>query len=527
MPTSTLRRRLLLPALVLSVTAGIAAPAPVAAAEPEAAAEAATWLAGELTEAGTVVGSFPGSDGQPSTFTDYGRSIDAALALLVAGRHDDVLGRTLTTLTSVDAVKAYTQGAPFDRADAAYAGATAKLAFLVEATGGDATNVGAVDLLAQLEGLIGTDGRLTDRSEFGSFANLFGQSFAILAFDAAGRSNAKVDSLVQGLLTAQCPDGSFPQDYEPKSGTACTGSVDATGLALQALAALQLAGSQDAQQARTWLVGQQRTNGDFPGEAPVNSTGYAAMGLAAVGDAEDSVSRASTYLATQQNPDGGLQRGAGPSEASDVFATAQALPALLGTTYERSIRTVALKPIPCRTAVVTLATSTINATGSALVTVTATSGTLVDLFAYSQPSTEFKVVRSGTVGKNGVFSAVIKPATNTRLYAKQHGCADGAQVVLNVRTTLTLAVVRNGVRNYTFSGDSLPARAGGLIVSLYRVAPDGREILTAQTRADARTGEWTLRRVFTSSGRFGFVVRTGQDLQNAPGRSNVRTLLVF
>ena len=87
--------------------------------------------------------------------------------------------------------------------------------------------------------------------------------------------------------------------------------------------------------------------------------------------------------------------------------------------------------------------------------------------------------------------------------------------------------MRNGVRDYTFTGDSLPARPGGLIVSLYRVTDNGRQVLTAQTRADARTGDWRIDRRFTGTGRFGFVVRTGQDLQNAPGTSNVRSLLVF
>lgn len=523
MPTSTLRRRLL-PALVLTLaaTAVVTPTTAASAAEPAAAQKAAAWLAGELTDAGTVVGSFPGSDGQSSTFTDYGRTLDAALALLAAGGHDDVLGRTLTTVTSASAVAAYTQGAPFDAENAAYAGATAKLAFVVEATGGDATSVGGVDLLAQLLSLVTEQGRLADRSDFGSFANLFGHAFALLALDTAGRTPSQ--ALVQGLLSAQCPDGSFPQDYEPKAGAACTGSIDATGLALQALAAIDLGASEDAQQARDWLLGQQKSDGSFPGEVPVNSTGYAAMGLTAVGVDTD---RAAAYLASQQNADGGLRKGAGDATASDVFATSQALPALLEKTFQGSARDVARQSIPCETAVVTLARDTVTATGSAVVTMAAASGTTVQLSAYSRPSTEYEVVRTLTVGKDGTVSTVVKPPTNTRLKAQQSGCAEGASVVLNVRTALTLAVVRNGVRDYTFNGDSLPARPGGLIVSLYRNTAEGRSILTAQARASETTGDWSVRRVFTGTGRFDFVVRTGQDLLNAPGISNVRSLLVF
>jgi len=52
-------------------------------------------------------------------------------------------------------------------------------------------------------------------------------------------------------------------------------------------------------------------------------------------------------------------------------------------------------------------------------------------------------------------------------------------------------------------------------------------VLTAQARGDAANGEWSLRHRFTGSGRFGVVVRTGQDLQNAPGASRVRSTLVY
>ena len=521
---ATARRRVLPVALLLTTSLAVSTPA-FAATPQEATTTAASWLADQLTDAGTVVGSFPGSDGNPSVFTDYGRSIDAALGLLAAGGHDDVIGRALTTLTSSGAVASYTQGAPFDRDDAAYAGATAKLAFLVEATGGDATDVADVDLLAQLQSLVTEQGRLADRSEFGDFANLYGHAFALLALDTAGRAPSQ--ALVQGLLAAQCADGSFPQAYEPAEGAQCTGQVDATGLVLQALAAVDLGTSEAAQRATSWLTGQQRADGSFAGEAPVNSTGYAALGLDAVGATADA-EEARQWLTTQQNADGGLRRGAGEDTSSDVFATAQALPALAGRTFVESVRAVAAQPIPCEPgAAVLLPESTITATGSAKVQVRAASGTTVDLFAYSRPSTTFTKVRSGTVGADGLAVFSVRPPTNTRLYAQQSGCEQGESVVLNVRTALSLQVVRNGVRDYTFSGDSLPARAGGLIVSLYRVTADGRSVLTSQARADSRTGDWSVRRVFTGTGRFDFVVRTGQDLQNAPGSSNVRSLLVF
>ncbi len=178
-------------------------------------------------------------------------------------------------------------------------------------------------------------------------------------------------------------------------------------------------------------------------------------------------------------------------------------------------------------ATISLDRSTIIATGSAVVTVRATPNSVIDLFAYSRPSTTFRVARSAELGADGTTTFRIVPPTNTRLYVQQRGCNASPSIVLNVRTQISLDVVRNGVRNYTFSGRLLPARPGGLIASLYRVTNDGRQILTAQTRANASDGRYTIVRQFTGSGRFGFVVRTGQDLQNAPGSSNVRSLAVF
>jgi hypothetical protein len=181
----------------------------------------------------------------------------------------------------------------------------------------------------------------------------------------------------------------------------------------------------------------------------------------------------------------------------------------------------------CTAASTLLGTALITAMETATVTVTATRGSTVDLYAYTQPSVSFAVVRTGVVNNNGTISWDIRPPRNTRLYAQQRGCAPGNQVVLGVRTNLSLSAVRNGTRNYTFSGDSLPARPRGLIVSLYRVTANGSQVLTAQARASATTGEWSLTRQFTGSGTFGFVVRTGQDLLNAPGSSRVRPTMIY
>lgn len=164
-------------------------------------------------------------------------------------------------------------------------------------------------------------------------------------------------------------------------------------------------------------------------------------------------------------------------------------------------------------------------------TVRAAAGATVDLFAYTRPSSTFRVVRTGTVGPDGTLAfPALRPPANTRLYAQVRGCTTDAvtdSIGLNVRTAISLFAERTGRRSYVFTGDSLPARPGGLIISLYRVTDSGRQVLTSQVRASATTGNWRIERRFTGSGRFGFVVRTNQDLQNAAGSSNTRPTLVF
>lgn len=196
--------------------------------------------------------------------------------------------------------------------------------------------------------------------------------------------------------------------------------------------------------------------------------------------------------------------------------------------------TIQVTPDPCSVRYpVTLEQSTIQATGVARVSAHAPPGTDLRLLAYTRPSTTFRQVRTGVTDRDGTVLLFVRPPANTRLLAVPvtDGCSAQpdltGSVVLNVATTLTLTAQRLGTRDYVFAGDSLPARPGGLIVSLYRRTDGGHEVLTAQARAGVTDGEWSLRRHVTGSGRFGFLARTGQDLRNAPGASNVRSTLVF
>jgi hypothetical protein len=184
-----------------------------------------------------------------------------------------------------DAILAYAAaGAGADAADAAAArlpdgveagfanaGQVAKTLLAVEALGDDPTDVGGVDLEAELRSRIVADG--PDAGRLGDSTQLFWQSLAVLALSTteAGVPDAAVDYLVDRV----CDDGSvsFP-------GT-CPGDVDVTALATQALAAA----GEDVSSQIAWLRDRQRADGAFlAGPDPnANSTALAAQTLRAAG----------------------------------------------------------------------------------------------------------------------------------------------------------------------------------------------------------------------------------------------------
>jgi hypothetical protein len=196
-------------------------------------------------------------------------------------------------------------------------------------------------------------------------------------------------------------------------------------------------------------------------------------------------------------------------------------------------------------------TPTITATGLASVTVTgATPSATIELQGYSQnhqgtasfSNDPTPVDRSGKADGNGSITFDdLRPASNTRVRARQAGCPYGGSAVITVRAEETLEVKRTATRHYVFSGNSIPARPGGLIVSLYRITGTAckpgvepskcpGETFMGQSRADATTGKYAIPVTFPARDggtRDEFVVKTGQDAQNAPGRSNVRSLAIF
>lgn len=207
-------------------------------------------------------------------------------------------------------------------------------------------------------------------------------------------------------------------------------------------------------------------------------------------------------------------------------------PSATGTATASPTGTTTGSPSPSATApcsvvpTVTVSPGSIGAGASASVTGRATPNSRIQLQAYSRPSTTYRAARDTVVSASGTFAFTVALGTNTRLYVQEVGCPNNAaqSKVITVRTVLSFFATRNATRRYTFTGQVLPRRSDQL-VSLYRRTTRG-DVLTSQVRTSAN-GSFSFGRQFTGSGRFDFFVRTGANLTNIAGVSNVRGLLVF
>jgi hypothetical protein len=301
-------------------------PASAAPTTDQPAPAAAGWLAGQMVDGERFETEF---DGQ--VFPDQGLTVDAVFAFAAAGVAGDRIDAALDWLATPDVLGGYL-GTAFG---SAFAGSYAKLAFAAQVTGRDPSEVGGVDLIAELLALQDDTGRFVDQPADQDFSNAFSQSFAILALDRT--AEGAPPEAVAFLVGEQCPDGGFPLLFAQST---CNGDVDSTAMAVQALAA---AGAADAAaDGLAWLVDRQQPNGGFEGSPPTNvvnanSTGLAAQALRAAGE-DAAADQAVGFLRGQQiGCDGPVeQRGAiaydenGFDPANVRRATAQAILGLVG-----------------------------------------------------------------------------------------------------------------------------------------------------------------------------------------------------
>jgi hypothetical protein len=310
----------------LAVGVGLALTPTTAQAAPTSQVEAATsWLAGQLPDDAIVKQNFGGTD-----YPDYGLTIDYGLAFSGSATQSGALDDVVTALADTpETFSEYTSNVGFgDRDDSQIAGATAKLATLVQQVGRDATSFGGHDLVAETETVVVDDGaaagRASDISNYGDNSNSLGQSFAVRALSTADSDEAA--AATDYLIKQQCDTGVFRINMSDAACGAVGGgdvvSVDTTAFAIQALVVARGAGYTGADDAiaaaATYLLGAQEDDGSFldTGAYNSNSTGLAAAALAAVGE-DAAATQAADFVA-------GLQLPAGAGDDAGAVAYDQA-----------------------------------------------------------------------------------------------------------------------------------------------------------------------------------------------------------
>ena len=284
------------------------AAAPTAPTDPGAIAIAGSWIKGELTN-GLVVGEFG---------PDYGLTIDAGLGLDQAG--DRTAVRSISNALAPK-IESYISGGAADPSST-YAGPTAKAATFASVAGASPSSYGGVNLIGRLEervsGTVPIVGRIEDKSTFGDFANVVGQSYAVRALARAKSQEA--DEALSFLLAQQCGSGYFRLNFTKSTALPAQGCVEgdpgsAPDLDATSLAVINLVGSranskavQDAlAKAGTWLASKQKANGSFGGGASTtrsntNSTGLAGYALGLLKN-RDAATRAAVFVRKLQPVD--------------------------------------------------------------------------------------------------------------------------------------------------------------------------------------------------------------------------------
>jgi hypothetical protein len=259
---------------------------PAGASVPQAA-YAADFLARTLAARGHHY-DYPGGD-----WFDGGNTIDAIIAFAATGSGGS------EARAALDYLEANLVGGEIDSYDGLdqerYAGPIAKALLGILVAGEDPTDVLGMDLVAELQGLEGGEGRFSDVSQYGDNSNTIGQALALIALLRAGESVS--DASIQVLVAQQCADGGFRGTI---GDATCTSDPDATAFAAQALLA---AGSATAAgEALDHLAAIQGTDGSIrstDGVANANTTGVAAQAFAA-GGRDTELADAQAFLVSLQ-----------------------------------------------------------------------------------------------------------------------------------------------------------------------------------------------------------------------------------
>jgi hypothetical protein len=176
--------------LVCALAAAVALSAVPAAAvtNKSRARTAAGYIARQQEDNGSIV-----------SFSEYGSTADAIVALVAARRGDKTIGRALDFLA-----RRVRNGKVFDDPDV---GVLGKIVMAVEAAGRNARKFGGRNLVRRIANLQRPSGRLGQGTE------VYSHGLLMLALEAAGRNVPRKVS--RWLADAQCGDGGWAFDDPP------------------------------------------------------------------------------------------------------------------------------------------------------------------------------------------------------------------------------------------------------------------------------------------------------------------------
>jgi hypothetical protein len=157
-------------------------------------------------------------------------------------------------------------------------------------------------------------------------------------------------------------------------------------------------------------------------------------------------------------------------------------------------------------------------------------GATVRIEGYSRSAgvtPQYAPFQTATVPENGTLEISPTFTTNTRLRASEEACPEPSEsVVVQVRLVLSaLTAVRNGVRDYTFSGRLTPGRQnqGRGVDLLYRSGGGTVRKAVARISGD----RWSARVRFTGNGELTMLARSGNDVVNLGGSSPDRPTRIY
>jgi ribosomal protein L24E len=269
-------------------------------------------------------------------FADIGLTIDGALALAADGTAPGPLGGMVAY---VEANAAAWTGYGTTAASGASLG---KEALLAEVVGDNPRAFGGEDLISALDATVctapsaGTGGPCVAAGNYAYSASTYGEALGIMAQLRADDWSGATRP-IQYLESLEDADGGWPSLIPP--GTGATSDVDSTAMVVMALA-LDPATTATAAVLRgiTWIAGQQEADGGFPG-ASGDSTNSTALALLALGldraTHSGGISAALAFLAARQQGDGGFAISSGPGSpsGSDLRSTTQAVSGAVGTSF--------------------------------------------------------------------------------------------------------------------------------------------------------------------------------------------------